>query len=562
MTENAINEINALYVDDEKILLDLAKIFLEHLNDDEFQIKVSIVNSAIQALRLLKEKSFDIVISDYEMPEMNGIKFLKQINENFGKNKIPFIIFTGRGREDVVIEALNNGATFYLQKGGEPTAQFQELASKIKQAVTSKRLREEKEILQEKSKKDLEKFRLLYELALLVSSDERDPQKNLQFLVEKIRELFKVDAVYIALLDKTKKNIVNYVECGLITEAYKHLVLPVGEGLGGLVMKKRTGMIIEDYLKNNSFYHSVDPIVQEEGAMSGLAAPIEILNAPPMGVLYAFTREKRKFNQEDLDMLFLLSHLTAIEIMYCEQEKAQETSQVSLIKTNKKLALMATITRHDINNQITVLNALVELLRSEDLEKDSKIKSIISMFESTIEIINKQIRFTKNYQEIGVNAPTWQSVSEITKKCWEENRKTLNSSLLAIELKNKTNGVQIYADPLLEKAINNLIDNTLRHAKKENGQKIDLISLDYRIDNNNLIISYQDNGVGIKPEDKEEIFKYGVGKGVGRNTGLGLFLIKEILEITDIEIKEAGEYGKGACFEIIVPQGKYRFGGH
>ncbi len=189
---------------------------------------------------------------------------------------------------------------------------------------------------------------------------------------------------------------------------------------------------------------------------------------------------------------------------------------------------------------------------------------MIETIEVVVKKINNQILFTKDYQEIGVNAPTWQTVSELLTKCWEEyyskaRLEPKNDSLLGIRLKNNTNGVQIYADPLLERAIHNLIDNTIRHAKKLNGQQVDLIKLDYRVmENNDLIISYQDNGAGIRPEYKEKIFDYGVGK----NTGLGLFLIKEILEITDIKIQETGEYGEGACFEIIVPQGKYRFEGH
>jgi PAS domain S-box-containing protein len=67
------------------------------------------------------------------MPEMDGIELLKVVRSRMGK--IPFILFTGRGREEVVIEALNNGADFYLQKGGNPSAQFAELTHKVKIAV-------------------------------------------------------------------------------------------------------------------------------------------------------------------------------------------------------------------------------------------------------------------------------------------------------------------------------------------------------------------------------------------------------------------------------------------
>jgi PAS domain S-box-containing protein len=118
-----------LYVDDEPMLLELAKLFLEKTGD----FRVDTVTSATEALDILAKTSYDCIISDYQMPVMDGIIFLKTFRStgNIG----PFIIFTGKGREEVVIEALNNGADFYLQKGGDPKSQFVELAHKVRQAI-------------------------------------------------------------------------------------------------------------------------------------------------------------------------------------------------------------------------------------------------------------------------------------------------------------------------------------------------------------------------------------------------------------------------------------------
>lgn len=125
--------IRILYVDDEPALLELGKVFLERTGD----FKVTILEEAPQAVRLISEESFDAIISDYEMPDMNGLEFLQTIRRN--GNTIPFIIFSGRGRENVVIEALNSGADFYLQKGGDPRSQFTELAEKVRYAVARRR---------------------------------------------------------------------------------------------------------------------------------------------------------------------------------------------------------------------------------------------------------------------------------------------------------------------------------------------------------------------------------------------------------------------------------------
>lgn len=128
--------ISVLYVDDEPSLLEIARIFLERSGD----MRVDTALSAVDGLGKLKNQAYDAIVADYQMPDMYGIVFLKLINDT-GLG-IPFILFTGRGREEVVIEAINNGAAFYLQKGGDPKAQFAELAHKIRQAVARKQAEE------------------------------------------------------------------------------------------------------------------------------------------------------------------------------------------------------------------------------------------------------------------------------------------------------------------------------------------------------------------------------------------------------------------------------------
>ncbi len=113
--------------------LRLPKLYLER----EGAFAVDTLTSANEALIHLKTERYDAIISDYQMPEMDGITFLRQLKAS--GNTTPFIIFTGRGREEVVIEALNNGADFYIQKGGEPKSQFAELSNKIQKAVDHRR---------------------------------------------------------------------------------------------------------------------------------------------------------------------------------------------------------------------------------------------------------------------------------------------------------------------------------------------------------------------------------------------------------------------------------------
>jgi len=120
--------ISVLFVDDEPALLEITRTYLEKSGS----ITVETCRSALEALGILKTRKFDVIVSDYEMPLVDGIMFLKILRTE--GNDTPFLIFTGKGREHVVIDALNNGADYYLQKGGDPKAQFTELSHMIEQA--------------------------------------------------------------------------------------------------------------------------------------------------------------------------------------------------------------------------------------------------------------------------------------------------------------------------------------------------------------------------------------------------------------------------------------------
>jgi PAS domain S-box-containing protein len=144
--------ISVLYVDDEQPLLEIGKTFLEKSGSVQVEISLSVAD----AKERLTHRSYDAIVSDYQMPLTNGIEFLKFVRSRYGD--LPFILFTGRGREEVVIEALNLGADFYLQKGGNPLPQFAELEHKIKQAVNQKQS-------EQRINESEERYRTLFEKA-------------------------------------------------------------------------------------------------------------------------------------------------------------------------------------------------------------------------------------------------------------------------------------------------------------------------------------------------------------------------------------------------------------
>jgi len=121
--------ISVLYVDDDPSLLELSKIFLEDIG--EFQIDT--VESARHALDRLQHRDYDAVISDYHMPAMDGIEFLKVLRKKYPS--LPFILCSGKSREELAIRAFESGADAFLEKGGDPCVLYAELSHNIRRAV-------------------------------------------------------------------------------------------------------------------------------------------------------------------------------------------------------------------------------------------------------------------------------------------------------------------------------------------------------------------------------------------------------------------------------------------
>jgi signal transduction histidine kinase len=215
--------------------------------------------------------------------------------------------------------------------------------------------------------------------------------------------------------------------------------------------------------------------------------------------------------------------------------------EAALGTANQKLNLLSQITRHDISNRVFTL--LVDIDLAKESAEDAMLKEALEKMELTSMSIQDQITFTGDYQEIGAQAPLWQEVAPMVKHAAEQ----LNVQDVEIEIRLGT--TEIFSDAMIEKVFYNLIDNAVRH-----GDHVTRIVFSRQETADGLIVICEDNGVGVPPQDKGHIF----AKGFGKDSGLGLFLIREILSITGISIRETGTYEKGARFEMLIPKGDYR----
>lgn len=213
----------------------------------------------------------------------------------------------------------------------------------------------------------------------------------------------------------------------------------------------------------------------------------------------------------------------------------------ALKKANKKLNILSSITRHDILNQITSMNLYLDVIRGDSGDPQRR-EEFFDAAEGIMANLERIITFTRDYEDLGVNEPEWQDVGAVIDR-------EVGAFAGTLVVHNDVRGLEVYADSMLGKVFSNLIGNSLMH-----GGAVYSVSISFAECGSEGCIIVADDGVGIPVDMKEKIFS----KGVGKNTGFGLFLSREILDISGITIRETGVPGAGARFELRVPKGKFR----
>lgn len=232
--------------------------------------------------------------------------------------------------------------------------------------------------------------------------------------------------------------------------------------------------------------------------------------------------------------------LDALEEHITAERAARESARIA----NEKLTLLSKITRHDILNQITVIRGFADLSR-DALPADSPAAPFIDRISSASAAIEEQLAFTREYELGGDHAkPAWYNIRDLTMGIVRK------MPIGGVEIDVDSGDLEIYSDPLLERVIYNLVDNSLGH-----GENVTRIRLTFHEEEDSGVLVYEDDGVGIPVHHKDMIFE----QGFGRHRGLGLFLTRGILSVTGITIRETGIPGEGSCFEMRVPKGMYRF---
>jgi PAS domain S-box-containing protein len=228
-------------------------------------------------------------------------------------------------------------------------------------------------------------------------------------------------------------------------------------------------------------------------------------------------------------------------IEYLRDISEQLRTEEALHQAKEKIEILDTITRHDIMNQLTIMKGNMQLMRVTN--KEFAKSRYVEAMQRSVENIERQVRFAKDYQNLGQNGMVWQSAEDVF-------RRSLGSqSVNDIKIFTNLRGLFIKTDRMVERVFYNLIDNTLEH-----GGDVTRIKLEMEPRPDGLALIYSDDGKGVPEERKDNIFQIVHGE----RSGLGLFLCRSILEMSNIKIVENGEPGKGARFEMLVAPGFYQ----
>lgn len=478
MTAHAEGTVRVLIVDDDPVVLERAGDYLEEIGG------YACIRASSAEEGLTRASGCAAIVSDYQMPGMDGIAFLQALR---GRGiTAPFVLYTGKSRDSIFEEAIAAGVSFYVRKAGCSSAECAELLHAVRCALA---LAGTPPIIRDTTG---EWLALAVEGAGLAAWG-YSPATGEITSNRRWEEIFGPSGAA--------------PEIDLA--AWQARVHPDDrEG----VMEA----IVEGIRRENAF--SVEYRLRcDDGAWKWILSIGRAHRDDPSGPV---------------------SRVVGIS----QDVTARRRAEDALREANQKLNLLGSVTRHDVLNQVTAIAGYTLLLlgsgglSSFQRETLQKVQDLAGM-------ISREVAFTRLYADLGAMEPRWQHVGRVAARAAE------GLDLGGITLSVSTGDLEVFADPLFEKVLFNCFENAIRHGGGVSRIEVSFVG---RETGGEIVIA--DDGLGVPFTQKKNIF----ARGIGQHTGFGLFLAKEVLEITGIGIREEGVPGEGARFVLAVPKGAYR----
>jgi two-component system sensor histidine kinase KdpD len=488
--------MRVLMVDDEPSILDVSKLFLERTG----MFEVDTVESALGALEKLESAQYDAVVSDYKIPGMDGIEFLKEVRAL--DPGFPFILFTGKGREEVVIEALDNGIDYYIRKGSDTEAQFAELASKIRLAVEQRRA--QKEIFEQHKQ-----LSIINEI-IRVANSSLILDEMLEMVLKITLNLLDFDAGWIYLKSPDGR-----------TAAMKaHYGLPES------FIEEKTTVFVRDWPYNLVFcacqprYVENLPdsppgmidsrILEEVGALSFAGIPL-VSDSVVVGALYIGQRTGHQFSGREKTILESIGREIGGTILRgMLQEQLEEAYQEEQCYFDLFEHDMKTL-EHSMMEHTRIVTDLIPGTGRRYAEKlNEDIREVVEI-TNDISTIRRLADSLDEFDEVDLDGILG-SMSERFPHAAISARKT---------------GMTVLADDLLAELFAHIIRNRILSKMRDVH-----ISIDVEEDEDGMLrVSMEDSGPGIPDEEKPELFtRAGPLSREGARSNLGLIIARMIVE--------------------------------
>ena len=497
-------------VDDEKVVTSAFSMLLkvEGFTDAHF------FNNPKEALDFLKDNQPDLVISDFLMPQMNGLEFLGEVKKLYPE--VSKILLTGYADKENAIRAINEiGLYRYIEKPWNNDDLVINIKNGIERSYLLSQLRQKISEL-EVAKKELEKY-----------------SQNLEQLVEeRTAELKQSNAKLAGVVNYCADGIIILNEDGVIEQ-----VNPACENLIGLVNAKIINASVDDFLFSKKTFVSKELHRVEENEL--------------------FLRDFYIKNP-------LSSTITPVEISFARINPDDEFKRfVGVIRdvTEQKKAdklrddFIATLT-HDLRTPLlAAIQTLKFFLDGAVGELDEKQKLLLSTMQKSNEdllgLVNALLEVYKYDAEKLILNKIDFNIYELAKHVYDELKPLADSKNIEFVIDSKGSDIIINADKSeLRRVICNLCGNAINYTPEE-GKVVITVKNEAK----DLIFSVSDNGCGIPQEDIPNMFQrfsQGTSKKRSAGTGLGLYLSRQIIESHGGKIWLESTVNKGSEFSFIL----------
>ena len=495
--------ISVLHVDDEPSFLDLTQKYMQLIGDEN--LKFYPRSDPTKVFTELTEKNIDVIVTDYQMPRMNGLELLNKLRES--NNNIPVIILTGRGREEVAIRALNLGANYYMEKGGDMRTLFSELRHNLLQLVKHRRM---EKALRESE----ERYRIIFDESPISLWEEDFSEVKVYFdhlKSEGIQDLRQY-------LDS------NPDEVDKISSMVK------------IVNVNNTTIKMYKAKDKADFFEGLPTFFNAEATDTFKDELIALFNGK---TAYQNEFPGYKFTGEKIDVIVRLSVIPGYEktlekiIISVIDITRLKIVEKTLRRQKQELSEFAHFIAHDISNCLFTIEGYTQLL---DLEYDEA------------SIIKRQVEYMKSLLTRSLTLADAGLVVELN------NMVNLHDLVQSVAKMVIPKNISFIHDQLPEvlgdveklfQVFKNLFENALIHGKPK---KIELKLLEDHDFNHILVIN---DGEPIPIRIQEKIFDYGFTT-ISKNMGLGLSIVKKIIEAHGWYISVQSSQQK-TYFQISIP---------